>query len=701
MQFHVLTSTQSKASAAAHRQTQSQSAVDIADRQSEHTVQADPKRSRTRQGSLQSTEYSDARTPSSVDRLLSKDRKYAASAHPLDQRPGSSRVSGGFSRSGFSQARALRARELSPEPPSLRSGSRVSGPNSQIFTPRATSRQQALLTNGHYHSSPIATTQTNSYVQEPSPPLQRQGTESTVSTTAPSTVWDELDDLKSRIRKLEVTGKIPGGASGTGNAGAATTAADRPRTATTTVTTVSSSPKGARGASSSPIASSAGLDESSPHPLLNSALAKSKPFVAPDTYQALETVTADALTLAKMTHSSTAHKSGSANAAATAAIDRQLKRKADALCRNLTELCITLSAASASTHDPDTTITNSKRRSIVGLRPLSRDASNTDSPAAAPSRFSRVRSLEPEQATPPPSASARVLSRLEARRTSLRASESPSGRSPSALITSTNTSATATPGGDESKSILPSRDAAPTPTQAALSRTSTVLGRIQRHALAAARDDGPNGSSGSGNFPHSPSYEQRLPSPDEPQPQRGPSLLAGRPLSRAMTELGRSRSTAAASSSLASRRQSREYYTSQHPLPERPRDEARLETPRQAPGEQHYLPQTPAPNRRSYLSRVSAGPTTLAQQRQYLESHGSDGSPGAHVLPQRASTQRQSRLSSMGGTFSSGRESVAGGGVLATRPERRSLVGGLGGVLRAERAERALTRQGIRGEERE
>lgn len=75
---------------------------------------------------------------------------------------------------------------------------------------------------------------------------KNDGTESTMSTTAPSTVWDELDDLKSRIRKLELTGKLPSSSA----AAMSSMAGERPRTATTTVTTVSSSPKHKQKASS-------------------------------------------------------------------------------------------------------------------------------------------------------------------------------------------------------------------------------------------------------------------------------------------------------------------------------------------------------------------------------------------------------------------------------------------------------------------
>ena len=551
----------------------------------------------------------------------------------------------------------MRAREMSPDSPSLTSSTRQSGSASQTHTPRAPSRQHTL-TNGHHHSSPI-TSRHNSYEPEPSSPLQ-QGTESTVSTTAPSTVWDELDDLKSRIRKLELTGKPPP-PSGPAASVAAASTGERPRTATTTVTTMSSSPKRARGGSSSPIASNAGNDETSPHPLLKSALTKAKESMPSDSYRALEAVASDALTLAKMTHSATSASGGSHSTSTPAAIDRQLKRKADSLCRNLTELCIAFPAA-AHAHESDLTLTQPNRRSVIALRPGSCDTSSADPNAVA--RFSRARSLDPEQATPPPSASARVFSRLEARRSSLLASGSPTTGSPTTNVESGASPGTAVAG---VAAAAASRDAAPTPTQTTLSRTSTVLGRIQRHALAVAPD-------GHTAIPANPAFEQHLHSSLDDR-----HMASGRPVSRAVTDFGRSRSTAT-----ASRRTSRDYFTSSHPLPSL--------LPREAPPtpqhSQQYGPPQPASARRSYLSRVSAGPSGgAAALSRFERGVGGDGSPAERSpsqlpqAPSRASTQRQSRLVSVG-TYGT---STGSGSTLSARPERRSGVG-LGAALRAERS---------------
>ncbi len=57
-----------------------------------------------------------------------------------------------------------------------------------------------------YSSSPLVPKVVDAHRQEGA---GVEGTESSASTAAPSTVWDELDDLKSRIHRLELTGKIP------------------------------------------------------------------------------------------------------------------------------------------------------------------------------------------------------------------------------------------------------------------------------------------------------------------------------------------------------------------------------------------------------------------------------------------------------------------------------------------------------------
>ncbi|KAI1393715.1 uncharacterized protein F4822DRAFT_22079 [Hypoxylon trugodes] len=172
-----------------------------------------------------------------------------------------------------------------------------------------------------------------------------EGTNSTASTAAPSTVWDELDDLKSRIHRLELTGKLPP----TSGAAISRASDERPPTAHTNATTLSASPK--RGSGSAVQAPDANNIQRDGHPLLHSALTKSKNFLSAEVFEALETAANDALALSIMM--GTAGQPGpiasgaSSIGSGTTITDRQLRRKADSICRSLTELCLALSEGAA------------------------------------------------------------------------------------------------------------------------------------------------------------------------------------------------------------------------------------------------------------------------------------------------------------------------------------------------------------------
>jgi len=171
------------------------------------------------------------------------------------------------------------------------------------------------------------------------------------SQTAPSTVWDELDDLKSRIKKLELTGKIPSTSNAAVTGGGASS--DRPRTATTAPTTINSSPKqdrkqdhdAATGAQSSKPPTPTSLTLADIHPTLHVALAKAKALLSATLYRTLEATAMDALQLVAMTGS--AGPQGTTFSAASiingvTVSDRHIRRKADMMCRNLTDLCLAL-----------------------------------------------------------------------------------------------------------------------------------------------------------------------------------------------------------------------------------------------------------------------------------------------------------------------------------------------------------------------
>lgn len=297
--------------------------------------------------------------------------------------------------------------------------------NGSITSRSHTYRQSNLnfSTPRVYNSSPLVVR--NKDVDDgPDIPRLAEGTESTTSTTAPSTVWDELDDLKSRIRKLELTGKLPA----TSGAAVSHASGERPPTATTTITTMSTSPKRGRGLSTSPIESnSTGLPIGETHPLLHSALAKSKPLLNSEVYKALESAGSDALTIASMT-GSVGQPGPISSAQSTTGIgvstvtDRQLRRKADSLCRSLTELCLALSEVRPEQAQ--------QQSSQALIRPASRDKdfqTGISDTQRSGDTLTRMNS------------SPRALSRLEARRSSLLATSSllPTRYTPSDVSTPT------------------------------------------------------------------------------------------------------------------------------------------------------------------------------------------------------------------------------------------------------------------------
>nr|KMM64477.1 hypothetical protein CPAG_00829 [Coccidioides posadasii RMSCC 3488] len=337
----------------------------------------------------------------------------AASSHPLDD---SSRLKylGSTARStiGLPRSRFGRSttRELSPEPPQQRPSERR-GSAQDTFQLRA--HRQSNIPGGRGYRA-----LSNSDGTDPAKlDVERSrydGTESTLSTTAPSTVWDELDDLKSRIRKLELTGKLP-----TSSAAAmSSVSGERPRTATTTVTTISSSPKHGRRTSASPNNSGdAATADAQMQTLLRTGLTKVKPAVSPEIYSALEATANDALTLSSMFGSNAQQLASTMSVVGTATgSDRQFKRKVDSMCRSLTELCIALA--------------DQKLIAASKNRPGSRDATSsvpqvngadTTPNTTTTTNFRRSASHEPEDVGRQAGSLGRTLtsSRLEGRRSSM------------------------------------------------------------------------------------------------------------------------------------------------------------------------------------------------------------------------------------------------------------------------------------------
>ena len=341
------------------------------------------------------------------------------------------RYYGGNSRSTPTTPKAFGSREISPESQISYSGRRPSVPDHTLPTRNSSYRQSNLSysTPRTYNSSPLVSRTTEMH-DTPETTRAAEGTESTVSTTAPSTVWDELEDLKSRIHRLELTGKLPA----TSGAAVSHASNERPPTATTTVTTMSSSPKRGRGNSISPTeAVSTNVQTGDAHPLLSSALAKSKPLLSPEVYKALEVTASDALAISSMMGSSgqpgpISSSQSTIGGVSTPVSDRQVRRKADSLCRSLTELCLALSEGKSEQKSSATQ--NSERPRSRGIEVRNGEQTSNGQRQPASTDLVRVKS------TP------RALSRLEARRSSLLATSSlPSPRyTPSDAGTPTQTS---------------------------------------------------------------------------------------------------------------------------------------------------------------------------------------------------------------------------------------------------------------------
>ncbi|RAL58517.1 hypothetical protein DID88_004021 [Monilinia fructigena] len=278
-----------------------------------------------------------------------------------------------------------------------------------------TAYRQSNLSNSYsvprtntYHSSPLVA-QPMEISEQHETQRATEGTASTVSTTAPSTVWDELDDLKSRIHRLELTGKLPT----TSGAAVSRATNERPPTATTTETTMSTSPKRGRGNSISPTeAPSMDMSKAENHPLLRSALANSKPLLDPEIYKSLEATAFDALAISAMMGTSgqpgpISSSQSSVGGAHPNVSDRQVRRKTDSLCRSLTELCLSLSERRP--NDPDITLTQIRQNGNGNSQDAEiKQSTEPVSPRQPPA--GDVARLKP---------SPRSYSRLEARRSSL------------------------------------------------------------------------------------------------------------------------------------------------------------------------------------------------------------------------------------------------------------------------------------------
>ena len=326
----------------------------------------------------------------------------SASAHPLDDHTRSrystigsgSRSTVGVPHSRFSGA----SPDTSPRSPAINPDRRSSFQDSRSY-------RHSTLSTIRSSRQPSASEATER-ARVDHERARQDGTESTISTTAPSTVWDELEDLKSRIRKLELTGKLPPSS----QEAMSSAVVERPRTAATTATTLSSSPKHGRRVSNPSAGSDVATTTSQIQPLLQSALAKGKDLLSREVYTALEMTVADALRLSSILGSGVSLSGSVSVANGYSSSDRQARRKADGVCRSLTELCLALSDEQLNKQRPASQGRDSNSHQQNGFDGMS--------PAATPS-YQRRGSHEPEGTIRRRSTTTRVPSRLDTRRSSL------------------------------------------------------------------------------------------------------------------------------------------------------------------------------------------------------------------------------------------------------------------------------------------
>ncbi|KAK1991501.1 hypothetical protein LX36DRAFT_663260 [Colletotrichum falcatum] len=291
------------------------------------------------------------------------------------------------------------------------------------YAARSSAYRQSNLSYGQartYNSSPLVPKSTESPRTEQQDTNQGvEGTESTAtaSTNAPSTVWDELDDLKSRIHRLELTGKLPA------TSGAAMSRATDERPPTATNTTMSTSPKRTSGSNNphQDAFSTTSSQRETQQPILLSAVSKSKPFLSDEVARALEVAAKDALALANMM--GTAGQPGPISSGAstigmgTNLTDRQLRRKADSICRSLTELVLALSEEAAGNRTIQVNVAAPPKETTAPSTPT---VTKTLASGAAQRRHSLT--LE-QQTLPKPNANAatspRALSKYEERRSTM------------------------------------------------------------------------------------------------------------------------------------------------------------------------------------------------------------------------------------------------------------------------------------------
>lgn len=294
---------------------------------------------------------------------------------------------------------------------------------------------------------------------------------------AQSTVWDELHELKSRIHKIELAEQPSSGGTMSNGSG------ERPRTATTTVTTMSSSPKYPFKSSSRTESSIGGPGAANIHPLLHQSLARCKMLLNPGLYRSLEAAASEALETAIMAGSGGPQGGsiyGTGSMVNGGGSDRQLRRKADNVCRNLTDLCIALCEGKLDLPPLNPNLTTAN----VASRRDSQDISSPQTIQESLARTSsRAVSVEPDALEQPRGAvPSRALDRIASRRVSMMSTGGESG----------SNSPREAPESHQRDSPYSTTNVVATPSPQQVSkppRSGTSLLRIRRRATENEEDD--------------------------------------------------------------------------------------------------------------------------------------------------------------------------------------------------------------------
>lgn len=238
---------------------------------------------------------------------------------------------------------------LSPEP--RRASAGEANAFMRPFKPSYRPSNLSILANDSPRSEASAYSQTtDTTIASPATPSYADDIESVGSATAVSTVWDDAQDLKSKIKQYRSSSRRIR-SSGTN----LDEAIERPRTATTMTTNSSASNQMKRVTSGQHDGGRS--DDNAKHQLLRTALQRLRGQVDANVYCSLESSVADVISASTVLDigDNVSMADNASTVTGPGSSDRRLRRKVDSLCQSLTELCIALSDS----NDHNTTLIQS------------------------------------------------------------------------------------------------------------------------------------------------------------------------------------------------------------------------------------------------------------------------------------------------------------------------------------------------------